>query len=90
MRLACERHLRDLVEGPERGLRWDAEVPGKADRFFGALRLADGKPFKLEPFQAFLTGCLFGWKDSDGSRRFRVAYVEIGRASCRERVFRTV
>lgn len=81
VRLACERHLRDLETGAARGLKWDREVPSKALRFFGALRLADGRPFQLEPFQAFLTGCLFGWKNDDGSRRFRVGYIEIGKGN---------
>lgn len=84
VRLACERHLRDLVEGPKRGLRWDQPDAEFAIEFFSLLRLPqdgelDGKPFDLEPFQQFIVGNLFGWKGPDGYRRFRTAYVEIGK-----------
>lgn len=30
-----------------------------------------GKPFRLEPWQRAVVGCLFGWKRRDGSRRYR-------------------
>lgn len=86
VRLACERHLRDLDAGHERGLRWDAAAAERAFQFFGLLSLPcdgelDGKPFKLEPFQEFIVGSLFGWKGEDGYRRFRTAYVEQGKGN---------
>jgi len=85
VRLACARHLRDLVLGPARGLVWDAAAAGRALHFFGFLQLIDatggGMPFVLSPFQAFIVGSLFGWKGADGYRRFRTAYVESGKGS---------
>lgn len=85
VRLACARHLRDLAEGPARGLAWDADAAGRALRFFAFLRLigpdASPAPFVLSPFQAFIVGSLFGWKGPDGYRRFRTAYVESGKGS---------
>ncbi len=89
VRLACQRHLTDLEEGPVRGLRFDAGRAGRAIRFFSFLRLAEGpfagKPFDLQPWQAFIIGSIFGWhtQDADGSwvRRFRNAYVETGKGS---------
>lgn len=85
VRLACERHLRDLVEGPARGLRWDQKAANRALQFFGFLRLAEGQyagqPFVLQPFQAFIVGSLFGWKGADGFRRFRVGYAEMGKGN---------
>lgn len=84
VRLAAERHLRDMEIGAERGLRFD---PGKAQRvidFFGLLRLPDGEaagqPFLLQPWQSFIVGSLFGWLRADGRRRFRYALVECARA----------
>jgi phage terminase large subunit-like protein len=72
VRLAAERHLRDLDAGGKRGLAFDIAAATRIIEFFGFLRLAEGehagKPFKLEPFQAFIAGSLFGWKGSDGSR----------------------
>lgn len=43
----------------------------------------DGQPkaFELEPWQAFVIGSLFGWVDADGNRRFREAYIEIGKGN---------
>jgi phage terminase large subunit-like protein len=85
VRLACERHLRDLEEGPARGLEWDAGAAAHAMEFFGCLSLAEGeheaRPFLLEPPQQFIVGCLFGWKGEDGYRRFRTAYVEMGKGN---------
>jgi len=38
-----------------------------------------GKPLRLEEWQANIIGTLFGWKRPDGTRRYRVAYIEIPR-----------
>lgn len=86
VRLAAERHLRDLVELPKRGFAWSLE---KADRAYGywsqVLRLNggqfEGQPFDLRLWQAFLVGSIFGWLGPDGYRRFRTAYVEIGKGN---------
>jgi phage terminase large subunit-like protein len=86
VRDACARHLHDLKNGPKRGLRWDEEAADRACRFFPAvLRLNggqfEGKPFALQPSQAFTVGSLFGWKRADGTRRFRRAYIEEAKGS---------
>lgn len=86
VRLACERHLRDLDDGAARGLRWDLAAAMHAIDFVRTfLRLAggehEGKPFDPSPWQAFILGSLFGWKGADGYRRFRTAYVEIGKGN---------
>ena len=86
VRAACQRHLRDLEEGPRRGLTWDLAAADRALRFFPrTLRLAGGQfegvPFELHPSQAFIVGSLFGWKRSDGTRRFRRAYIEQGKGN---------
>jgi phage terminase large subunit-like protein len=36
----------------------------------------EGLPFELQDSQAFIVGCLFGWKRADGKRRFRRCYIE--------------
>lgn len=86
IRNACARHLRDLEEGPKRGLFWDLEEANKAIRFYRhVLKLNGGEfeglPFELLPWQKFIVGSIFGWKGSDGYRRFRVVYVESGKGS---------
>lgn len=81
VRLACERHLRDLVDGSARGLHFDEKAADRVAKFFSMLTLETGKQFVLEPFQVFCVGSLFGWKTADGSRRFRTAYLEMGKGS---------
>lgn len=86
IRNACARHLRDLEEGPKRGLTWDLDAANKAIRFYRTvLKLNGGEfeglPFELLPWQKFIVGSIFGWKSSDGYRRFRVVYVESGKGS---------
>lgn len=85
VRAACARHLRDLKEGPERGLRWSIDHALEAIAFFEeVLHLNGGQyeglPFKLDAWQAFIIGSLYGWQSGD-VRRFRVAYVETGKGS---------
>lgn len=86
VRDACARHLRDLKDGRERGLRWDIEAANRAIRFFpGVLKLNggewEGKPYELLRWQKFVVGSLHGWKGADGWRRFRVAYIETAKGS---------
>jgi hypothetical protein len=42
LRQACARHLRDLDDGPARGLRFSRAAVERVLRFFSALRLAEG------------------------------------------------
>lgn len=83
IKLAAERHLRDLETGAERGLHFDRTAAQHAIDFFGFLRHSKGEwagqPFVLEPWQQFLVWVLFGWKRADGLRRFRTAYIELPR-----------
>ena len=86
VRLACERHRRDLKEGPKRGLKWNADKATRALRFFSNVLCltggeGDAQPFDLDPSQAFIVGSLFGWEGGDGYRRFRVAYIEEGKGN---------
>lgn len=81
VRLACERHLRDLKREE---VTFDEPTATRALEFFpDALRLTKGEhagqPFKLEPWQCFIVGCLFGWKRSDGLRRFRSALILVAK-----------
>lgn len=86
VRDACARHLKDLEEGAARGLVWDIETANRAIGYFrDVLRLNggefEGKPFILIDWECFVVGSIFGWKASDGYRRFRIAYVETGKGS---------
>ena len=86
VRAACARHLRDLEEGKARGLWWDIKAAQHIiDYFAGVLRLNggehEGKPFILSPWQAFIAGSLCGWKNADGYRRFRMAFIETAKGT---------
>ena len=86
VRLACERHLRDLKSGAKRGLRFDEGRAERVMEFFPRfLRLAEGahagQAFELQPWQQFIIGSLFGWLGADGCRRFRKAYVECAKGN---------
>lgn len=87
VRLACERHRRDLKHGYERGLKFDEMAARVAIAFFGVLRHWKGewagRPISLEPAQQFWIWSLFGWKRADGMRRFRTAYLEIARKNAK-------
>jgi len=83
VRLAVQRHVDDLREGPSRGLRFDSENAESAIEFFSYLKHSKGEwagqEFKLEPWEKFIVWVIFGWVRADGTRRFRTAYVEIPR-----------
>jgi phage terminase large subunit-like protein len=84
VRNACRRHLADLKRTD--GIKFDRDAAEYAFRFFeGVLHLSEGqfegRPFLLDPSQAFIIGSLFGWKRSDGRRRFRRAYIEQGKGN---------
>lgn len=80
VRLACERHLSDLKR---KDIFFDEAAADHALTFFSFVRHSkgewSGKPFELEPWQKFIVGSIFGWKRSDGLRRFRTAYICVSR-----------
>lgn len=94
VRAACKRHLDDLENGHERGLTWHAEEVARVIGFFHDVltiekELPDEEgrntsvvtPFHLEPAEAFIVGSLFGWRNAAGHRRFRRAFVELGKGN---------
>lgn len=74
--LAAERHLRDLVDGPARGLRWDPKAAQHAIDFYPEfLVLEEDQPFVLQPWQQFNVGSIAGWFRGD-AMRFDTWYCE--------------
>jgi SAM-dependent methyltransferase len=73
VRLAAERHLRDLEQQQERGLVWRPDKAGDVIRFFEEVLYlpdvqtddedapAEAIPFRLNGFQKFIVGSVFGW-----------------------------
>jgi len=94
VRDACKRHLTDLEIGLDRGLSWDVAEVNRVIGFFKDVltveieytdedgeSVCEAVPFILEPSQCFIVGSLFGWKNKQGLRRFRRAYIEEGKGS---------
>jgi phage terminase large subunit-like protein len=77
VRLAVERHYRDLADGAARGLWFSEEHAQHALEFFLYLRHSKGewagRQFELSPWQQFWTAVQYGWMRADGTRRFREA-----------------
>lgn len=94
VRAACQRHLNDLARGAERGLVWDIVAAERVINFFRDVLTVEIEekdefgtvqsrivPFILQPWQVFIVGSLFGWKNAAGFRRFRRAFVEVAKGS---------
>lgn len=81
---AVKRHKSDLKGADKRGFYFDKAVGEQAIELFSLFRHTSGQwaeqPFKLQPWQAFLIYCLFGWKKKEsGYRRFTRAYIEVAK-----------
>lgn len=83
IRQAVERHEADLQYGAARGLFFDADEAQLAIDFIELLSHSKGEwaghQIYLEPWQAFVLWCIFGWKKSNGCRRFNTAFLSVAR-----------
>ena len=66
------------------GCTFDVKAGEHVVKFFGYLRLWKGewygKPFVLIPYQRDdIIMPIFGWKRADGTRRYRIVYIEMGK-----------
>ncbi len=83
-RLACERQLADL-ENQDLPYLFDPAKGEKVVRFLETLHHVKdvwarrNEKFLLQPWQKFLTVCIFGWVNDDGMRRFLEAFVLVPR-----------
>lgn len=80
---AARRHLSDLRRPKRDGLRFDRRKAWRAIKFARTLKHIKGrwagKPIRLEPWQEFIVGSIFGWVRADGTRRFQDVYIEVAR-----------
>jgi phage terminase large subunit-like protein len=76
--LAVERFMNDLRDGHKRGLYFDQGSAVSIIMFFRDVAFIK-KP--LLPYEQFIVANLYGWKNSDGSRRFREAYIEVAKGN---------
>lgn len=85
---AAERHLRDLRDGPRRGLHWSPERAAHALNFPpSVLTITEGahvgRPFNLLHWHVFVVGSLFGWRRGSGRMRFRKGWLETGKGQAK-------
>ena len=80
---AVERHVNDLSQVGDTDFHFDRASAEHVIDFFYFLRHSKGEwagqVIRLEPWQQFVLAMLFGWKRSDGTRRFRTSYLEVAR-----------
>ena len=83
VRLAVERYYADLDRALDKGWYFDKKAAMRAIHFIEKLKHTKGEwagqRFRLELWQQFVLWNIFGWKNADGTRRFRYAYIEIAR-----------
>ena len=78
---ACQRHMNDLENGHERGLYFDPIAGRYPAEFIETFCNPPNQdtPMKLMPWQKALIFIAYGWKRTDGSRRFRRVYTEVAK-----------
>ncbi len=83
-RLACERHLKDIERQNTEDFPyyWDIAKSERILEYAETLTIGEGfeaKQVELYGFQIFDLGCLFGWCNQKGKRRFRRSYESMAR-----------
>jgi len=92
-KLACSRHLNDLER------QGTADFPfvfdeSRADRIVNWFKICrhvrgpfSGQPIKLDNWQIFDFGCIFGWVHKDtGKRKYKTAYERVGRGNAKSTI----
>lgn len=80
VRKTIERHLSDLEHGHERGFHFDPASAIKVCKFLSVLQPSKWPTrIVLQPWQVTMLFILYGWKNAEGYRRFRDAYIQLVR-----------
>lgn len=82
MKLAAFRHIRDLQrsESNNFGFHYDLKEVDKILKFAAIAPNVDtGEPSKLMPWQKFIFGMLFGWRDDLNMKRFTRVVLSVAR-----------
>lgn len=90
---ACERLLRDVERIPDDGFpyEWNEDEAKRIVKWFSYLRHSKGalagQPIELTDWQQFFLGQIYGWrKKSDGLRRFKKSFIEVGRKNAKSQM----
>ena len=86
VKLAVQRFRKDIEKSqqPDAEFYFDEKAASKFIRFTEVMKLYKdkwaGQNLHLEPWQVFILANIYGWKrKSDGNRRFRKAFIFVGR-----------
>lgn len=82
LKKAVRRDQKDLKRSkkPDFPYYFNQKLADKAIKFIELLPTTSGDPLKLEPFQKWLIGQLFGWRRTkDDSRRFSECFISFSR-----------
>lgn len=82
LKKAIKRDQKDLRKSKKKDFPYyfNQELADKAINFVELLPTTSGDPLKLEPFQKWLLGMLFGWrKKLDDTRRFSECFISFSR-----------
>lgn len=81
---ACKRFLRDTKE---QKYIWDEEEAQRITKWFTLLRhskgILAGTPIILTHWQKFIVCQIYAWKRESGYRRFKKAFIEVGRKNAK-------
>lgn len=88
VRLAAERHLRDIRDGEKRGIFWRPEEAAHFLNFLPSVFQVTDGPAAGEPFvplewHTFVGGSLFGWRTATNRWRFRTGWLETGKGQAK-------
>lgn len=83
LRLAIERHRKDLKNGHKRGLWFNHEAGQQILDFAELLNLGPELPFTLAPWLVWEKYVYYGWRRADGTRRFRFKYKSVARKNAK-------
>ena len=97
VRMACERHERDMARIDSEGFLYTLDVR-KAERALRAIQMfreirgpRAGKRFRFGPWQKFLVGSMFGWVNATTQvRRFRYVFLAVPRGNGKSSLAATI
>ena len=95
VRMAAQRHIDDRESGHKRGLDYrPADARHVIEFFPSCLTITEGEkqgePFELLDWHKFVVGQMYGWKDINGLRRFRIVWLETGKGQAKSPVMGAV
>lgn len=99
VKLALERHIRDLATNPtESGIEFSTKHAMHAVRWIAknatitedGISCSVGDKLILQPWQQAFIWILFGWRRTDGTRRFRNVYAELARGNGKSKLMSAI